>query len=160
VTTLHGDKTQIQRNNILGDFRTGILNVVIATDVAARGLDVNDIQTVINYDFPTDVETYVHRIGRTARAGKKGESFSFFTEEDYSNAKDLVAVLKKANQNIPKELEEIARIPRKDLPPRTSNQQTRNYSSNYSSNASSFSSLFKKPSFDFDFDFKKKKWFY
>uniref|UniRef100_A0A6B2L1D1 RNA helicase n=1 Tax=Arcella intermedia TaxID=1963864 RepID=A0A6B2L1D1_9EUKA len=101
MATLHGDKTQQQRNNILEDFRANILKVVFATDVAARGLDVSDIETVINYDFPSNIETYVHRIGRTARAGKKGQAISYFTDQDASQAKDLAEVLKKAGQPVP-----------------------------------------------------------
>jgi len=71
MSVLHGDKTQQQRNSILSDFRSGLLTIIVATDVAARGLDVTDIERVINYDFPPNIENYIHRIGRTARGGKK-----------------------------------------------------------------------------------------
>jgi len=76
--TLHGDKIQSHRNNIMEDFKSDKLLLVIATDVASRGLDVKDIDLVINYDLPETIEPYIHRIGRTARAGKKGQSLSFF----------------------------------------------------------------------------------
>ena len=79
---LHGDVAQGKREKILGLFRDGEYRIVVATDVAARGLDVDGITHVINYDLPDDTESYVHRIGRTGRMGKKGESWSFVTKED------------------------------------------------------------------------------
>jgi len=104
---IHGNKTQIQRNNILEDFRSGVLQIVIATDVASRGIDVKDIKRVINYEFPTNIENYIHRIGRTARAGKKGEAVSYFTEDDFGLTKELVEILTEAKQEIPPELNKI-----------------------------------------------------
>jgi len=103
--TLHGDKIQSHRNNIMEDFKSDKLLLVIATDVASRGLDVKDIDLVINYDVPDTIEPYIHRIGRTARAGKKGQSLSFFTPENYGLIKDLREILKKAGQPIPPELD-------------------------------------------------------
>lgn len=79
---LHGDMLQGARNQIMGQFKAGTLPILVATDVAARGIDVNNIDAVINYDMPQDNETYVHRIGRTARAKKEGISFLFHTPED------------------------------------------------------------------------------
>lgn len=76
---LHGDKTQLARETVLKRFKGGKLNFLIATDVAARGLDVKDIKCVINFDFPSNLEDYVHRIGRTGRAGAKGIAYSFLT---------------------------------------------------------------------------------
>lgn len=74
---LHGDLTQYQRDIAMNQFRAGTTNILIATDVAARGIDVDDVEIVLNYDIPQDIEYYVHRIGRTGRAGKKGRSFTF-----------------------------------------------------------------------------------
>ncbi|GAA4445382.1 DEAD/DEAH box helicase [Pontibacter saemangeumensis] len=74
---LHGDLNQNQRSNVMGKFRNGTLEILVATDVAARGLDVENVEAVINYDLPQDEESYVHRIGRTGRAGKSGKAFSF-----------------------------------------------------------------------------------
>lgn len=74
---LHGDMRQIERDAIMGRFRQGTVGVLVATDVAARGLDVDDIEVVFNYDIPQDVEYYVHRIGRTGRAGKDGRAYTF-----------------------------------------------------------------------------------
>ncbi|MDD3111651.1 MAG: DEAD/DEAH box helicase [Methanofollis liminatans] len=74
---LHGDMKQVQRDRVMAKFRSGNIDVLIATDVAARGIDVDDVDTVINYDVPQDVEYYVHRIGRTARAGRSGRAVTF-----------------------------------------------------------------------------------
>jgi ATP-dependent RNA helicase DeaD len=74
---LHGDMKQTFRDRVMNQFRNGHLEILVATDVAARGLDINDIEVVVNYDVPRDEEYYVHRIGRTARAGKSGRAFTF-----------------------------------------------------------------------------------
>ncbi|MCK5169043.1 MAG: DEAD/DEAH box helicase, partial [Bacteroidales bacterium] len=79
---LHGDLSQAQRDEVMGRFRTGQLQLLVATDVAARGLDIDDITHVVNYDIPTDPEYYVHRIGRTGRAGKDGIAISLLTPKD------------------------------------------------------------------------------
>ena len=74
---LHGDMQQKQRDIVMSKFRRKDIEVLVATDVAARGIDVGDLEAVFNYDIPTDDEYYVHRIGRTARAGKAGLAFTF-----------------------------------------------------------------------------------
>ena len=79
---IHGDLSQNQRNAVLAKFRKGDINVLVATDVAARGLDINNVDAVFNYDMPLDPEYYVHRIGRTGRAGKTGVSYTFVTGRD------------------------------------------------------------------------------
>ena len=79
---IHGDLTQAQRDNVMGKFRSGKTRILIATDVAARGLDIEDVTHVINYDIPENPEDYVHRIGRTARAGKEGRAITFVTKEE------------------------------------------------------------------------------
>ena len=89
VDSLHGDMRQSSRDNVMKKFRKGTLDVLIATDVAARGLDVSDIDLVFNYDLPQQAEYYVHRIGRTARAGKKGASFTFVTSRDYPKFREI-----------------------------------------------------------------------
>ncbi len=86
---LHGDLKQSQRDNVMGKFRSNSIDILVATDVAARGLDVDDIDLVINYDFPQDEEYYVHRIGRTARAGREGKAFSFIVGRDKYKLKDI-----------------------------------------------------------------------
>jgi ATP-dependent RNA helicase DDX5/DBP2 len=105
--TLHGDKAQTHRNNILEDFKGNRLRLVIATDVASRGLDVKDIDTVINFDTPTNIESYIHRIGRTGRAGKKGKSIAFISETT-TIIRELKDILNKTGRPIPKELESIS----------------------------------------------------
>nr|CAG8526314.1 13482_t:CDS:2 [Entrophospora candida] len=95
---IHGDKAQTERDWVLSEFRTGRSPIMVATDVASRGIDVKDIKLVINYDFPTNVEDYVHRIGRTGRGGAKGLAITFFTMDNARQAKDLVNILREANQ--------------------------------------------------------------
>jgi len=105
TAALHGGKAQQMRDLIVSDFKRGNpLRTLIATDVAQRGLHVEDIGLVVNYDFPNNVEDYVHRIGRTARQGKKGTSVTFFNLRfDTKHIDDLVKVLKEAHQPIPRE---------------------------------------------------------
>ena len=97
---IHGDKSQQERDWVLKEFRTGRTSLLVATDVAARGLDVDDVKFVINYDYPNNSEDYVHRIGRTGRANSKGTSYTFFTAKNGKQARDLIDVLKEANQVI------------------------------------------------------------
>ncbi|XP_022842369.1 DEAD-box ATP-dependent RNA helicase 40 [Olea europaea var. sylvestris] len=108
AAAIHGDKNQGERDWVLNQFRTGKSPVLVATDVAARGLDIRDIRVVVNYDFPTGIEDYVHRIGRTGRAGATGIAYTFFSEQDWKYAADLVKVLEGANQPVPPEVREIA----------------------------------------------------
>ncbi|KAH7295049.1 hypothetical protein KP509_27G030300 [Ceratopteris richardii] len=108
AAAIHGDKSQFERDQVLSQFKAGRYPILVATDVAARGLDIKDIRVVINFDFPTGVEDYVHRIGRTGRAGATGIAYSFFTEQDAKHAKELIGVLEGANQKVPVELREFA----------------------------------------------------
>lgn len=82
VTRLHGDRSQGQRNQSISGFKSGRFRVMVATDIAARGLDVSDISDVINYDIPMTTEDYVHRIGRTGRAGQSGQAYTLVTPEE------------------------------------------------------------------------------
>lgn len=86
---LHGDMRQIQRDKVMSKFRKGDIDILIATDVAARGIDVDDIEAVFNYDLPNDEEYYVHRIGRTGRAGKSGKAYSFVAGREIYELKDI-----------------------------------------------------------------------
>ncbi|WP_448518973.1 DEAD/DEAH box helicase [Rhodoflexus sp.] len=86
---LHGDMSQSQRTSVMSRFRNGITQMLVATDVAARGIDVNDVDAVFNYDIPNDIEQYVHRIGRTGRAGKTGMSFSFITNREMGKLREI-----------------------------------------------------------------------
>jgi len=106
---MHGDKSQQERDWALGEFKSCQSSLLCATDVAARGLDVDDIRMVVNFDMPNNMEDYVHRIGRTGRAGKKGTAVSFFVgEKNGRMAKDLMEILKRTNQNIPPELNALS----------------------------------------------------
>jgi len=104
---IHGDKKQEERDWVLQQFKAGKSPILIATDVAARGLDVKDIKFVINYDFPNNIEDYVHRIGRTGRAGRTGSAYTFFTSDKFKHAGDLISILKEAKQPVPEELEKL-----------------------------------------------------
>ena len=116
VDSLHGDRPQWERTRVMQAFKSGQLRMLIATDVAARGLDVKDVGVVVNYDMPAGVnavEDYVHRIGRTGRAGAKGKAYTFFTHDDKKAAAKLVEVLTKAEQEIPEALQ--AMVPRRQF---------------------------------------------
>ncbi|ANQ11164.1 ATP-dependent RNA helicase [Plasmodium coatneyi] len=110
---IHGDKEQRERDRILNNYRSDRCNILVATDVASRGLDIKNISIVVNYDLPNTIEDYIHRIGRTGRAGQKGKAVLFFPYDYYVPqkgrfARDLVKLLNKANQAVPAELREIA----------------------------------------------------
>lgn len=107
VAATHGDKSQAAREDVLRAYRSGKLDILVATDVAARGLDVNDIKVVINYDYPGTSEDYVHRIGRTARAGNKGTAYTFFTSDNCAQARDLIAVMQEAGQEVSSDLQDM-----------------------------------------------------
>jgi ATP-dependent RNA helicase DDX5/DBP2 len=106
---IHGDKDQYEREKSLDNFRKGRGNVLVATDVAARGLDIPGVAMVLIYDFPGAVEDYVHRIGRTGRAGKTGIAHTLFTKEDAQQARELVQIMEGADQTVPPELQALVR---------------------------------------------------
>lgn len=101
VVSISGDKAQHARTHALSLFKDGSCPLLIATDVAARGLDIPDVEVVINYSFPLTTEDYVHRIGRTGRAGKKGVAHTFFTKENKGLSGELINVLREAGQVVP-----------------------------------------------------------
>ncbi|PWA84005.1 DEAD-box ATP-dependent RNA helicase 5 [Artemisia annua] len=104
VVSISGDKAQRARTEALQLFKDGSSPLLIATDVAARGLDIPDVEVVINYSFPLTTEDYVHRIGRTGRAGKKGVAHTFFMKENKGLSGELINVLREAGQNVPTNL--------------------------------------------------------
>ena len=106
---IHGDKTQADRDEALAQFKEGRYPILVATDVAARGLDVKDVAIVVNFDMPNSVEDYVHRIGRTGRAGATGISLSFMTDKTSRYARELCTILSEAKQVVPPELEAMSR---------------------------------------------------
>ncbi|XP_001604593.1 ATP-dependent RNA helicase p62 isoform X2 [Nasonia vitripennis] len=105
---MHGDKSQQERDYVLREFRNKKGSILVATDVAARGLDVDDVRYVINFDYPSSSEDYIHRIGRTGRSQSSGTSYAFFTPQNGRQAKDLINVLREANQIINPKLSELA----------------------------------------------------
>jgi len=108
VQCLHGDRDQEDREQALKDLKKGEVRILIATDVASRGLDIQDITWVINYDFPRNMEEYVHRVGRTGRAGKRGKAISFLVRQDWGQAQALIDILIEAEQEVPEPLQAMA----------------------------------------------------
>ena len=109
ANSIHGDRTQREREQALKQFRDRVCPILVATAVAARGLDIPNVTHVINYDLPTDIDDYVHRIGRTGRAGNTGISTAFFNRGNRTIVRELIDLLKEANQEVPGFLETIAR---------------------------------------------------
>jgi len=101
IDVIHSDRTRAERDGVVRAFREGKIWVLIATDLMARGLDFKGIEMVINYDLPTSAQTYIHRIGRTGRAGRKGEAITFFTEEDQPLMRPVVNVIRNSNCKVP-----------------------------------------------------------
>ncbi|KAK9283427.1 hypothetical protein L1049_011669 [Liquidambar formosana] len=101
ATTIHGDRTQQEREQALRSFKSGTTPILVATDVAARGLDIPHVAHVINFDLPNDIDDYVHRIGRTGRAGKSGLATAFFNENNSSLARSLADLMQESNQEVP-----------------------------------------------------------
>ncbi|WOK91812.1 hypothetical protein Cni_G00503 [Canna indica] len=108
ATTIHGDRTQQEREQALRSFKSGATPILVATDVAARGLDIPHVAHVINFDLPNDIDDYVHRIGRTGRAGKTGLATAFFNESNASLARPLSELMQEANQEVPQWLSRYA----------------------------------------------------
>ena len=101
VGEMHSDLEQVQREAVMHDFKAGRINILVATDIVARGIDIDDIRLVINFDVPHDSEDYVHRIGRTARANNDGVALTFVSEKEQSNFKSIENFLEKEIYKIP-----------------------------------------------------------
>jgi ATP-dependent RNA helicase DDX5/DBP2 len=108
-SSIHGDKDQRQRDEALNGLKSGKLKVLVATDVAARGLDIKGVGLVVNYDAANNTEDYVHRIGRTGRAGCKGFAVTFLSRQDAAKSRGIMEVMQRTNQTIPRELEALAK---------------------------------------------------
>ena len=98
VDCLHGDLSQAERNRIMQRFKAGEINVLVATDVAARGIDVSDVDAVINYDVPEENEHYTHRIGRTGRAKREGASYLFYTKDEQKRVDTLLRLTRNTDE--------------------------------------------------------------
>ncbi len=138
TSVIHGNKTQSNRVRALQDFKTGKTKIMIATDIAARGIDINDLALVVNYDLPEKDEIYVHRIGRTARAGKNGKAITFCTSAELFNLKSIEKLinhkLKVIDHKYPMVLKEIkpAQKHRNDNKKRFSGNRDNKKNTNYS----------------------------
>ncbi|XP_071807654.1 probable ATP-dependent RNA helicase DDX43 [Asterias amurensis] len=108
VQCIHGGREQFDREQALSDFKEGIVRILIATDVASRGLDIKDITHVLNYDCPSHIEEYVHRVGRTGRAGRTGTSLTLMTRRDWRWAAEIMHIMNEAGQEIPEDLIEMS----------------------------------------------------
>ncbi|VDK53369.1 unnamed protein product [Anisakis simplex] len=108
VVAIHGDLKQFDREKHLETFRSGVAPILVATAVAARGLDIPNVKHVINYDLPSDIDEYVHRIGRTGRVGNVGLATSFFNDKNRNISRDLAELIVEANQELPEWLEKLS----------------------------------------------------
>lgn len=117
VMAIHGDRGQRDREQALSAFKSGIRRILIATDVASRGLDIPDVGVVVQYDLPSNIDDYVHRIGRTGRAGKQGTAISFFNDKNRNVVDPLIALLKETNQVIIPQILILAKAPAVNHPP-------------------------------------------
>ena len=100
VAEMHSDLDQNQREDVMLDFKAGKINVVVATDIISRGIDIDNIETVINYDVPHEAEDYVHRIGRTARADKEGSAYTFISEKERSRFRNIEKLRRRKWRNL------------------------------------------------------------
>lgn len=105
--SIHGGKDQIDRDSTIEDFKAGVVPIMIATSVAARGLDVKQLKLVVNFDTPNHLEDYVHRAGRTGRAGNTGTAVTFITEEQGRYAGNIAKALRESGQEVPEELQKL-----------------------------------------------------
>jgi ATP-dependent RNA helicase DDX3X len=107
--SIHGDRTQIERENAIRDFKGTKCRVLVATDVASRGLDIDNVCHVINFDLPANIDDYVHRIGRTGRCGRQGIATAFLNKNNQKVVKDLLKVLSETKQQVPDWLVDMSR---------------------------------------------------
>lgn len=105
--SIHGGKDQIDRDSTIADFKAGVVPILVATSVAARGLDVKQLKLVVNYDCPNHMEDYVHRVGRTGRAGNTGTAVTFVTEDQSRYAVDISKALKLSGQTVPEDIQKL-----------------------------------------------------
>lgn len=106
---IHGDKQQREREQTLNDLKSGRLKLIVATDVAARGIDIKGVTLVVNFDAPGGTEDYVHRIGRTGRAGQKGHAVTLIADRDAHALRGIIEVMQRTNQEVTPEVKEMSR---------------------------------------------------
>lgn len=141
IGEMHSDLDQAQRDHIMHEFKNNRVNILIATDIVARGIDIDDISMVINYDVPHDAEDYVHRIGRTARAGEKGKSITFVSEPEQYKFGRIESFLEKTIDKLPVP-ENLGEVPAYD--PGTKNRSSRNNNGKKKKNFNSKKKNFKR----------------
>jgi hypothetical protein len=134
VGEMHSDLEQAQREEVMYEFKAGRINILVATDIVARGIDIDDIRLVINYDVPHDSEDYVHRIGRTARTNNDGVALTFVNEKEQTNFKGIENFLEKEIYKIPVP-EELGEAP--EYKPRSNDGRKRSYKGGGRRNAGS-----------------------
>lgn len=112
IAEMHSDLDQTKRDNVMLDFKAGKINVIVATDILSRGIDIDDIEMVINYDVPRDAEDYIHRIGRTARADKDGKAITFVSDSEFGKLRQIERLMEREvpRVNIPSEIGEGPRL--------------------------------------------------
>ncbi|KYQ93723.1 hypothetical protein DLAC_05112 [Tieghemostelium lacteum] len=108
--SIHGDMKQFERDQMVNEFKSGKISILVATDILGRGIHINNLRFVVNYDFPTSLEQYIHRVGRTGRQGNKGHSLTYFSDSISNKAmsKGLIKILQECNQQVSKELQELS----------------------------------------------------
>ena len=107
VECIHGDMTQEDRNKIMKDFRNGTCRVLISTDLLSRGIDVQQVSLVINYDLPSNIESYIHRIGRSGRFGRKGAAINFLTNYDLKKMEEIESFYSTQVEELPANFSEL-----------------------------------------------------
>ncbi|CCD70314.1 Eukaryotic initiation factor 4A [Caenorhabditis elegans] len=107
VSCLHGDMDQAERDTIMREFRSGSSRVLITTDILARGIDVQQVSLVINYDLPSNRENYIHRIGRSGRFGRKGVAINFVTENDARQLKEIESYYTTQIEEMPESIADL-----------------------------------------------------
>ena len=107
VSYIHGDMNQEERNSVMDEFRSGKSRILVATDIVSRGIDVQQVSLVINYDLPRDVETYIHRIGRSGRFGRKGVGINFVTYSDIDQKNNIEKYYNTQIEQLPEKFEEL-----------------------------------------------------
>ena len=135
VGEMHSDLEQTQREEVMYEFKAGRINILVATDIVARGIDIDDIRLVINYDVPHDSEDYVHRIGRTARANNDGVALTFVCEKEQTYFKSIETFLEKDIYKIPVP-EELGEAP--EFKPRSNERYKKYGNSNHGNGKGNF----------------------
>ena len=107
VSCIHSDLSQVQRDRTMKNFRVGTSRILIATDVIARGIDVQQVEIVINFDIPRDIETYIHRIGRSGRFGRKGIAINFVTDKEFNTVQRIQQYYSISIEPLPENIKEL-----------------------------------------------------